>query len=328
MSGKKIIVVTGATGSQGGGLVRAILADRNGAFAARAITRNAGSAKAKELAARGVEVVEADLNDEASVRKAFEGAYGAFLVTDFWVQRSPEEEKAHTRAEMELAQAMAGARAAKSAGLRHVIWSTLDDTRKHIPLSDDRMPTIDGKYKVPHFDAKAEANEFFVALGVPTTFLQTTYFFESFLRGLGPKREPNGELVLTIPMGKSKLAGIAVEDIGKTALGIFRRGEELIGKTVSIAGDHLTGAELADAFSKALGEKVVYRPFTHEQLRAFPIPHALEFASMFQYYTEFANYFTGVRDLAVVRKLNPELQSFDTWLKANTSALKSTLSPA
>lgn len=327
MSEKKIIVVAGATGSQGGGLVRAILADRDGGFVARAITRNAGSAKARELAARGAEVVEADLNDEASLKKAFEGAHGAFLVTDYWVQRSPEEERAQSRAEMELAQAAAGARAAKSAGLRHVIWSTLEDTRKHVPLSDDRMPTIDGKYKVPHFDAKGEANELFVKLGVPTTFLQTTFFYESFLKGLGPTRAPSGELVLTLPMGNSKLAGIASEDIGKTALGIFRRGEELIGKTVSIAGAHMTGAELAEAFSEALGEKVVYRPFTYEQFRAFPMPFAVEVANMFQYYAEFADYFTGVRDLAAVRQLNPELQPFDAWLKANASAIKATLAP-
>jgi uncharacterized protein YbjT (DUF2867 family) len=91
MTDKKIIAVVGATGSQGGGLVRAILADPEGPFTVRALTRSADSAAAKEFAAQGAEVVEADLDDEASLRKAFDGAYGAFVVTNLWVQRTPEE---------------------------------------------------------------------------------------------------------------------------------------------------------------------------------------------------------------------------------------------
>ena len=131
MSDKKIIAVVGATGAQGGGLVRAILADPDGAFTARALTRNAGSDRARELASQGAEVIEADLDDETSLRKAFDGAYGAYVVTNFWVQRTPEQEQARTRAEMELDQAAAAARAAKDAELRHVVWSTLEDTRPH-----------------------------------------------------------------------------------------------------------------------------------------------------------------------------------------------------
>ena len=155
MTDKKIIAVVGATGSQGGGLVRAILADPEGRFTARALTRNADSGKARELASQGVEVVEADLDDEASVHKAFDGAYGAFVVTNFWAQRTPEQEKARTRAEMELAQAATGARAAKDTGLRHVVWSTLEDTRPHFERLGIDIPTVFDSYKVPHFDAKA-----------------------------------------------------------------------------------------------------------------------------------------------------------------------------
>jgi uncharacterized protein YbjT (DUF2867 family) len=236
MTEKMIIAVVGATGSQGGGLVRAILADPQGPFTVRALTRNADSGKARELASQGVEVVEADLDDEASVRKAFDGAYGAFVVTNFWAQRTPEQEKARTRAEMELAQAAAGARAAKDTGLRHVVWSTLEDTRPHFERLGIDIPTVFDSYKVPHFDAKGEANAFFTELGVPTTFLQTTFFYESFLIGQGPHRDENGELVLTIPMAGNKMALIAADDIGKTALGVFRRGDDFIGKTVSIAG--------------------------------------------------------------------------------------------
>ena len=280
VSGKKIIAVLGATGAQGGGLARAILADPDGPFAVRALTRNADSDQARELGAQGAEVIRADLDDEKSLREAFDGAYGAYVVTNYWVRRSPEEEKARTRPEMELAQAAAAARAAKDAGLQHVVWSTLEDTRPHFERLGIDVPSVMGTYKVPHFDAKAEANAFFTELGVPTTFLQSTFYFEAFTTGgQGPRRNERGELVLTMPMADNKMALIAAEDIGKTALGIFRRGGEFVGKTVSIAGEHLTGQELAAKFTSVLGEKVVYRPVTNDEMRASGQPDALELAN-------------------------------------------------
>jgi uncharacterized protein YbjT (DUF2867 family) len=131
MTDRKIIAVVGATGAQGGGLVRAILADPDGEFLVRAITRNANSDKAREVARLGAEVATADIDNEESIKKALQGVYGTFLVTFFWARLSPEREKAEARNL---------ARAAKSAGVKHVIWSTLEDTRHWIPLSDDRMP--------------------------------------------------------------------------------------------------------------------------------------------------------------------------------------------
>jgi uncharacterized protein YbjT (DUF2867 family) len=314
MSDQKIIAVVGATGAQGGGLVRAILADPDGAFTARALTRNAGSDAARGLASHGAEVIEADLDDETSLRKAFDGAYGAYVVTNFWVQRTPEQEQARTRAQMELDQAAAAARAAKDGELRHVVWSTLEDTRPHFQRLGIEVPDALGSYKVPHFDAKAEANASFTALGVPTTFLQTTMYYEALLQGFGPHRDANGELVLTLPMADTRWALIAGEDIGKTALGVFRRGEEFIGKTVSIAGTIATGEELAAKLTAALGEKVVYRPMTTDQMRASGQPGAVEVANMFQFYSDASEYFTGVRNLDLVRELNPELQTLDSWL--------------
>jgi uncharacterized protein YbjT (DUF2867 family) len=312
MTDKKTIAVVGATGAQGGGLVRAILADPEGPFTARAITRSAGSERARQLAEAGVEVVEADLGDEASLRKAFEGAYGAFVVTNFWES---------TSAKVELAQAAAAAAAVKDAGVQHVIWSTLEDTRGHLPVGSDRYPTLDG-YTVPHFDAKAEANALFEQLGVPTTFLQTTFYWENFGVGLGPIRGEDGRLVLTLPMGERRLAGIATEDVGRTALAIFARGQEYIGRTVSVAGEHLTGEQLADAFADAFGEPVDYRPLTHDQFRALPIPGAAEFGNMYQFYYEAEEDFVGARDLDFVRSLNPRLQTFRDWLDAHEEQLR------
>jgi uncharacterized protein YbjT (DUF2867 family) len=287
--------------------VRAILADKSGQFAARALTRNVDSDKAKALKEAGVEVVKADLDDEESLKKAFAGAHGAFCVTNFWEHFSPEKE---------FTQAGNMARAAKAAGVQHVIWSTFEDTRKKVPLSDDRMPTLQGKYKVPHFDAKAEADETFRQLGVPTTFLRTSFYWENLIHfGAGPKPGPDGKLALTYPMGDKKLPGIAAEDIGKTALGIFKRGPEYVGKTVGIAGEHLSGKEMAEKLSRALDKEVRYNAIPADVYRNFGFPGADDMGNMFQFKRDFNDDYVGARDIESVRKLNPELQTFDKWLE-------------
>jgi uncharacterized protein YbjT (DUF2867 family) len=313
MSDKKIIAVVGATGAQGGGLVRAILNDKNSPFAVRAITRDVKSDKARALAAMGAEVVAADLDDQASLERAFTGAYGAFCVTFFWAHFSPEKE---------LAGARAMAEAARKAGVQHVIWSTLEDTRKFIPLTDNRMPTLLGKYKVPHFDAKDEANAIFTEYGLPVTFLQTAFYWENLIYfGAGPQKGPDGRLYLTMPMGNKQLPGISSEDIGKTAYGIFKAGKELIGKTVAIAGEHLTGAQMAAALTKALGKEVIYNDVDPDVYRKFGFPGADEMGNMFQFKRDFADYYVGHRDLNVARKLNPELLTFDKWLETHASLI-------
>ncbi len=310
---KKIIAVVGATGAQGGGLVRAIQSDPSGGFVARAITRDVNSAKAKELAHLGAEVVAGDVDDLASLKNAFTGAYGAFCVTFFWAHFSPERE---------MANAAAMAAASKAAGLKHVIWSTLEDTRKFIPLSDNRMPTLGGKYKVPHFDAKGESNHIFTDLGVPVTFLQTSFYWENFIFfGAGPKKGPDGDLGITMPMGDRKLPGIAVDDIGKCAYAIFRRGTEFIGKTVSIAGEHLTGAQMAAALSRALGKEVRYNEVTPEMYRSFGFPGADDMGNMYQFNRDFEKEFCGARDLKATRALNPALLSFEQWLSKNAGRI-------
>ncbi len=306
MPDRKIIAVVGATGAQGGGMARAIQADQSGSFAVRAITRNPNSEKAQALRAAGAEVVAADIDKPETLGKAFAGAYGAFCVTNFWEHFSPERE---------LTQAQNIARAVKAAGLQHVIWSTLEDTRKWVPLEDDRMPTLMGKYKVPHFDGKGEADQFFRDLGVPTTFLLTAFYWENLIYfGAGPQRGPDGTLAITFPMDDKKLPSIAVEDIGKAAYGIFKRGREFINKTVGIAGDHLTGEEMAGALTRALGQEVRYNNVPPEVYRSFGFPGADDLGNMFQFKRDFNEYFRGARDLGFTRTLNPELQTFEEWL--------------
>ncbi len=310
---KKIIAVVGATGAQGGGLVRAILSDAGGGFAVRALTRDANSDKAKALAKSGAEVVAADLDDQASLEGALDGAYGAYFVTAFWEHFSPEKEKAQVRNM---------AAAAKGAGVKHVIWSTLEDTRQWVPLSDDRMPTLMEHYKVPHFDAKGESNKVFTELGVPTTFLFTSFYWDNLIHfGMGPKKGPDGKLAFTLPMADKKLPGMAAEDIGKCAYGIFKKGNDFIGKSVGIAGEHLTGTQMADALSQALGEGVKYNAVTPEMYRGFGFPGADDLGNMFQVKCDFEKEFCGARSVEVSRNLNPELQTFATWLDRNKAAI-------
>lgn len=309
MDDKKVIAVIGATGAQGGGVCRAILKDVGGGYRVRALTRDAGSDKAKELKRLGAEVVQVDIDDVETLKRAFHGADGVFCVTFFWEHFSPEKE---------LAEAENMADAAKHAGVRHVIWSTLEDTRKWVPLGDRRMPTLMGKYKVPHFDAKGEANRLFTERGLPTTFLLTSFYWENLIYfGMGPKKGEDGNLYFTLPMGDKKLPGIASEDIGKSAYAIFRKGREFIGKTVGIAGDHLTGGQMAAALTKALGLEIRYNAVSPEVYRALGFPGAEDLGNMFQFKRDFESVFCGARSLAFSRALNPSMQTFETWLAEN-----------
>ena len=306
---KKIIAVFGATGAQGGGLAHAILNDPNTEFSVRAVTRDINSDKAKELEKAGAELVQADIDNADSVRQSLEGAYGAYFVTFYWAHFSPEKEKE---------EVAIFARAAKDAELEHVIWSTLEDTRNYIPLTDDRMPTLMGEYKVPHFDGKGESDKRFTELGVPTTFFRASFYWDNFIFfGSGPKRGEDGKLALTLPIGQSKMAGIAAEDIGKCAYGIFKKGKEMIGKTIGVAGEQLTGDEMAAAMSKAIGEEVKYNAIPASVFRSFGFPGADDLGNMFQFYDEFADELNKIRDVKRSRELNPDLQSFDQWLKKN-----------
>jgi uncharacterized protein YbjT (DUF2867 family) len=313
MADDEIIAVVGATGAQGGGLARAILADPDGGFAVRAITRNPGSDKAKALADAGAEVVGADLDDEASLRAAFGGAYGAFCVTNFWEHFSPERETQQGR---NLASA------AGAASLEHVVWSTFEDVRGFVPLDDDRMPTLMGRYKVPHFDAKAEANAAFEEAGVPTTYLYTSFYWDNFIHfGTEPQRGEDGKLVLVLPIGDKKLPGIAAEDIGRCVYGMFREGRRHIGETIGLAGEHLTGAEMAAALSTALGEEVTYYSMPWDEYRALGFPGAEDMGNMMQFKHDFQEEYLAARDLEVCRRLNPELLSFSQWLEKHGSEI-------
>ncbi len=274
-------------------------------FACRAITRDPSKDKAKALAARGAEVVKADLDDVQSLKRAFAGAYGAYCVTNFWEHFSAEKEKA---------QAKNLADACRAAGVKHVIWSTLEDTRKLMAHDDTRMPMLQKHYRVPHFDAKADADEHFSDL--PATYLVTSFYWDNlYAFGLAPKKGEDGSYSWALPMGTSKLAGIAAEDIGKVAYGIFKAGAPYFGKRVAIASENLTIEEIGQKLSRALGiGPIKYHAVDADTYRSFGFPGADEMGNMFQIYRDFEKEVVAARIPALARSLNPELQTFDQWL--------------
>jgi uncharacterized protein YbjT (DUF2867 family) len=318
MADKKIIAIVGSTGAQGGGLARAILADPNGGFAVRAITRDPSKDKAKALAAAGAEVVSADLDNVESLKKAFAGAHGVFGITNFWEHFSAEKEKA---------QAKNIAEAAKAAGVKHVIWSTLEDTRQFMSPDDKRMPFLQEKYRVPHFDAKAEANAFFS--GLPATMLVTSFYWDNlYMFGLAPKKDDSGQYAWAFPMGDAKLAGIAAEDIGKTAYGVFKAGQQYIGKTVGIAGEFLTIDQMGQTLAKLLGGPVKYNAVEPDVYRSWGFPGADEMGNMFHADRDFEKQMMANRNLDETRRLNPALQTFEQFATKNKSAILAVANPA
>ena len=302
----KTIAVVGAAGATGGGLARAILDDPHGGYGCRAITRTPDSATARELADRGATVVRADLDDVDSLIAAFDGAYGAFCMTSFFE---------HFDAEREASQAANQARAAAAAGIRHAIWSTAEDTRQRYPLDEDRMPTLQGRFKVPQWDAKAEGDRRFDDAGVPTTYLLTPFHWSAWVDGLGaPQPGPDGVLTVAMPLGDALLPGIAAEDIGRCAYGVFRAGAEFLGKTVGIAGEHITGQRLATGLSLVYGQPVRYQPLPPAVFRSLPFPGVDVAANMFQYVAEANDDYRRLRDVRLARRLNPSLLGFDAWV--------------
>ncbi|MDX1408998.1 MAG: NmrA family NAD(P)-binding protein, partial [Saprospiraceae bacterium] len=224
-------------------------------------------------------------------------------------------------AEKEMAQAQNLAEAARETGIEHAVWSTLEDTRKWVPLDDDRMPTLQGKYKVPHFDGKGASDKYFAENGVPTTYALASFYWDNLIHfGMGPKRNEDGNLAITFPMGDGRLSGIVAEDIGKCVYGIFKR-PDLIGRRIGLAGGEPTCAQMANTLSDALGETVVYQAVTPAQYRSFGFPGADDLGNMFQFYQEFEEDCCKTRDVSFARSLNPELQNFKTWVSANKDKL-------
>jgi len=298
-------------------LARAILAD--GQFSVRALTRKAE--RAAELKDAGAEVAVCDANVLDQVKTALAGAHAAFFVTNAF------DPSSCPTPDIETEQAKNFAIAAATVGLRHAIWSTTEDPRIEVPLSSDALPTLtrlnaDGserKYKVPHFETKADGDVFFANSTVPTTFLLPGFYYDNFFTYFPLKREEDKTLSFTIPMGETKMAWIAAADIGKVVLGVLKAGPVVTkGKYVGASSAHLTMDEVATVLSSGLGETVAHNKFvTAEIFSTFGFPGCEELANMFKYERDFGAAYCGRRSIDETKKYHAELTSFAAFVQAN-----------
>jgi uncharacterized protein YbjT (DUF2867 family) len=297
---RPVVAVFGATGAQGGGLVRALLRDPYRRFAVRALTRRPGARAARALAQAGAEVVEADLDRPGTLAAALQGAHGVFGVTDFWEHFSPERE---------LRQAEQLARAAELAGVRHVVWSTQEDTR-----------AAGGPWQVPPMDAKGQADAFFAQL--PTTYVLPSFYWDNLVHlGLHPQRDTRGGLQWPLPMGTARLCGIAAEDIGVCVAALFMRGEAVIGQRIGLAGDQLTGVQMAEVLSRVLGLPVRHVALSAAEFGRQPFPGAPEMGRTFAYQEAHESHCCATRDPEVARGLHPGLLGFAQWAESRAAVL-------
>jgi uncharacterized protein YbjT (DUF2867 family) len=279
MNAAKVILVTGATGTQGGAVARALLAD---SWRVRALTRDPSKLAARELAAQGAELVKGNLDDAASLDQALAGAYGVFSVQDFWEHG----------AEAEIRQGKVLADRAKAAGVAHFVFSSVGGAER--------------KSGVHHFDSKWEVEQHIAALKLPATILRPVFIMENLT---SPHYRPailGGTLALPLPADKP-LQMIAADDIGAFVALVFRKPEEFLGKALEIAGEELTLPKAAEALGRVLGRPVRFVEAPIERVRGFNP----EVAEMFQWFKDH-----GYKaDIPALRKLGPPLTSFEAWLR-------------
>ena len=307
-----VIAVLGATGAQGGSTARALLG--GGRFAVRALTRFPDGPAAHALRRAGAQVVQADLDQPATLRAAFEGVQGLFAVTPFWTHHSPERE---------FEQARHIALAAAAARVPHVVWSTQEDTRRWAPLDDTAWPVTRGCWRVPHHDAKGAADALFAERGVPTTRLVLSFFWDSLLRfGLQPQRAADGHLVFTWPMGARPMPGMAVADVGPVVQALLADPQRWTGRRLGVAGAHVDGARMAAVLARALGEPVRHRSPAFEEFAALPVPAAEAWAAMFRFLHDYGDEVRASRPVAVARGLHGGLLDFEGWVDRHAEALR------
>jgi len=295
MASKKIIVVTGATGLQGGSVARFLLND--GTFAVRAMTRNSKSPAIQELVSKGAEVAQADLNDLESLKKAMRGAYGVFGVTNFW---APE-----VGYEGEVRQGKNLVNAAKATGIQHFVWSTLDHTTA----------------KPSHWESKAEVDDYLKKIGVPRTSLYTTFFMENFTGSMSPSKRTDGSYDLPLPMiTDGPMAIYSAAETGAYALAAFIRPQDWLNKDLRIATAFLSPRQIAEAMSDVSGKIVHVQEINDEEfekLKGKSLPEEMHDNNRALQ----DNPKPPFRDPELTRKLYPEVTSFSAWVKENEAAL-------
>jgi uncharacterized protein YbjT (DUF2867 family) len=302
---KRTVLVTGATGAQGGSVARHLL--RGGEHNVRCLTRNPNNDKAKALRGAGAEVVGGDLNDRASLKAAMAGCDAVFAVTNWWeLFHSPKE----------VAQGRNLVDAAAESGVPQFMFSTLPSAK-----------TISGgKIEVPHLDSKGEIENYARSRGLNAVYFNVAFYFENFINFQMVQRQPDGTLSFGFPQGETPLAGVGVENLGGVVKAVLERFDEFSGKVVGVVGDDAPCSHYAEVMTRVLGRKCTYQHIPREVYAKFPFPGAEELANMF----EFNRLYISNRkaDLAQCRKLYPAMQDFEAWLKANRAMFQPLMAAA
>ena len=274
------IMVIGATGRQGGSVAKELLGR---GWEVHALVRDPQAPAARKLADHGAVLVRGDLDDTASLQAALRGAHGVFSVQTF---TTPEGVTGEERQGRSVADVAARERVA------HVVYSSVGGAER--------------RSGVPHFESKAAIERHIEALGLPATILRPTMFIDNFA-SFGPTLV-DGELVLSLGLApETVLQMIATRDIAVFAADAFDDPRHWIGRQVEIAGDALTGPQMAEAFAEAAGLPGRFQELPNEQLRAVN----QELAAMFDWFNR-----EGYRaDLAALRERHPDLATLRAWLR-------------
>ena len=292
MADRKTILVTGATGAQGGGVVRHLL--KGGKFKVRCLTRKPESERARALVQAGAETVRGDLGKPESLQAAMKDCYGVFGVTNFWEYFA--KEAFHGKNLID---------AVKQTGIQHFVFSTLPSSQK---LSE-------GKLEIPHFDLKARMEQYARSLNLPATYAQVAFYYENFLTFFPPKLQEDGSYMFGFPQGETPLAAVSLEDVGGVVATIFDRPDEFRDKTVGIVADELPCSKYAEILSRVLGKRIFYRHIPREVFAKLGFPGAEDLANMFEY----SRLLTPNRqaDIEQSLALYPAMQRFEPWVQAN-----------
>ena len=273
------IFVTGATGKQGGAVSRHLLSK---GYAVRALTRHPDKPAAQELAAAGAQLVQGDLNDPSSYRSALASASGVFSVQNFW----------ESGYDGEVREGIALADAAKAAGVKHFVYSSVASAHR--------------KTGLVHFESKWKIEEHIRSIGIPHTIFRPVFFMDNW-QFFGREYILAGTLSLPLKPG-TKLQQIAVDDIGAFVALAFEQPDRWLGRELDIAGDNLAMTDVAAAFGGAIGRPVQYVQMQWEQFQATA---GEEYAKMMRWF-EAVGYDA---DIAAVRREHPTLLDFESYLR-------------
>jgi len=276
----KTILVTGATGKQGGATARRLLAR---GFRVRAFTRKPEQPAAVALVAAGAEVVKGDMDDRASVERALAGAYGVFAIQNFW-------EAGYDR---EIREGTSLAEAAQAAGIQHFVYSSVGSAHRQTGLA--------------HFESKIRIERRIQELGLPHTIFRPVFFMENWE---GPYLKPallDGTLALPLN-GDVNFQQVTVEDVGAFVTLAFEHREQWLGRAVDLAGDERSIGEVAEVFGRVIGREVVYRQMPWDEYRKAA---GDEYHDMFRWFQD-----VGYdADIPALRGEYPQLTDFEGWLR-------------